>query len=259
MITFHSIVRGFASGEWQDTQTKADFDWGRVQRNAIRSWQAISNDVILFGLTEPGAPEAAHELGCRLYKVERNHLGIPLVRDPIEQVKRLDTHSIRCLVNADVILPGKFKQAVENTAERFHDFLLSARRCDVHVDDIIDFSTDWWPALNKKCQESGKLQGVHFLDVFFYRGNWLTNMPPFAVGRARWDNWIVWKAMNCKIPIIDGTRFVTCIHQAHPKARVKAETRANIALYNKRGGCRAAGTLTNATHLLTGNGEVARK
>src|SRR5688500_4037016 len=39
-------------------------------------------------------------------------------------------------------------------------------------------------------------------------------MPPFVVGRARFDNWLVWRART-RGPVIDATAAVVAVHQSH--------------------------------------------
>lgn len=231
MITFYSIVRGFDSEDWRDTQTPADFDWAKIQTEAILSWQALGGEVILFGAREPGASHAASVLGCTIYSVKRNKKGIPLVSNVVERIHDLASYDIKCLVNADIILPHEFLPAAIIVSERFDSFLLSAQRL-----------------------EGGKLKNKNAIDVFFHRGGWLRGMPHFAIGRTSWDNWIVAKALQKGIPVVDGTEMVACIHQPHPKKRRRDETKHNRRLYKLD-----RGSLRNATWKLTEEGELVKR
>jgi len=231
VITFYSIVRGFEKGEWYDTQTPADFDWAEIQTKAILSWQELGDEVVLFGENEPGAAEAAAALGCAIYPVARNKRGVPLVGDAIERIHDLASYDIKCLVNADILLPPEFRAAVTVVSERFDSFLLSTQRRD-----------------------GNELKPRGAIDVFFHRGGWLRGMPPFAVGRTSWDNWIVAKALQKDIPVVDGTSLVVCIHQSHPKTRSSGETKANRRLYRLR-----HGTLRHATWVLNSKGELVKR
>jgi hypothetical protein len=40
-------------------------------------------------------------------------------------------------------------------------------------------------------------------------------MPPLAIGRFWWDNWLLWKARSLGAPVLDATTVVTAIHQNH--------------------------------------------
>ena len=40
-------------------------------------------------------------------------------------------------------------------------------------------------------------------------------LPPFAVGRPGWDNWLIGRALELRLPLIDMTPSVLAIHQNH--------------------------------------------
>ena len=40
-------------------------------------------------------------------------------------------------------------------------------------------------------------------------------MPPFAIGRTAYDNWLLWNTMDSGIPLVDATDYVTLLHQNH--------------------------------------------
>jgi hypothetical protein len=40
-------------------------------------------------------------------------------------------------------------------------------------------------------------------------------MPDFAIGRAGWDNWMIYYAHKQGYPVIDGTADIMIIHQNH--------------------------------------------
>src|SRR6185437_1024202 len=55
-----------------------------------------------------------------------------------------------------------------------------------------------------------------WIDYFvFSRGSYGHGLPPFAVGRACWDNWMVWKALDSKLPVVDASPAVVAVHQNH--------------------------------------------
>lgn len=254
MITFHSIVRGFED----------EFD--RIQRNAIRSWQRLHPDVeiLLFGGDEPGAREAADELGCPIYPLERNHRGIPLVRQPIERARELATHDVRCLVNADVILTRDFVWCVQTVKRTFDRFLLVTQRYGLKVYGEIDFEDEKWDFnLLMEVKRRGHAKHRKAVDYFCYRGDFWDPVPAFAVGRTSWDNWLVWKALREGVPVIDATLCSVCVHQDHQKRRVGAETNENRAIYadalgaDKFGKAKVCG-LNDATHWLTEQGVIEK-
>src|SRR6185369_4782589 len=53
----------------------------------------------------------------------------------------------------------------------------------------------------------------------------LPALPPFAVGRLTWDNWLLYEAKRREIPLIDASRVVLAIHQNHNYSYDKRLTR----------------------------------
>lgn len=202
-VTFHSIIRGFVP----------PFD--RIQRNAIRSWQQLGVDVLLFGAEEEGAIEVAQSLSLPTpHRLRLDDRGVPLVRYPIERARELARYEMRCLINADIVMWYEFEPVVESVAERFFRFLVVGRRWCAKVTEDLTFGTEWVLQLFS----DGRLDNLDRIDWFLYRGDWLRDMPKFAVGRGWWDHWIIWKALKENVPVIDATPFYCCVHQNHPRA-----------------------------------------
>jgi hypothetical protein len=47
------------------------------------------------------------------------------------------------------------------------------------------------------------------------------NLPDLAVGRAWWDNWMIYNAKRHGIPVIDATKMVLAVHQNHDYSHCK--------------------------------------
>ena len=82
-------------------------------------------------------------------------------------------------------------------------------------------------------------------------------MPPFAIGRACFDNWLVWHARQGAI-VVDATADVVAAHQRHDYAHVDGgkeeayygeEAARNLEL---SGGKSRLYTLHDASHVLRG-------
>ena len=80
-------------------------------------------------------------------------------------------------------------------------------------------------------------------------------MPPFAVGRAGFDNWLVWKARQVGI-VVDATHDVRAVHQPHGYEHVTGgmdeayygeEAARNLELAGGKG---HVYTLHDASHVL---------
>lgn len=251
MITFFSTPKPFRG------------HIGIIQRNAIQSWKHAHPDaeVILFG-NEEGTAEIAHELGARHeMEVDRNELGTPLLSSLFDRADRLARHDRLCFLNADILLTDDFLAASVKLSQLHARSLMVGRRCDVDITQPWDFSTpDWGQRLRAMARERGKLRPPQWIDFFvFPRGLLREQVPPFAVGRPGYDNWLLWKVRSMGVPVVDATQVVLAIHQNHDYSHhpggqtglwKDVEARQNYALLGKG----HFATIDNATHLLTPNG-----
>jgi hypothetical protein len=61
----------------------------------------------------------------------------------------------------------------------------------------------------------GKRQVPSAIDYFVFTKGLFGEIPPFAVGRPKWDNWMLYRARSKNIPIVDLSRRVEVVHQNH--------------------------------------------
>jgi hypothetical protein len=229
-----------------------------IQRNAIRSWLMLrpACEVILLG-DEAGTGELAAELGIRhIPEVERNAYGTPLVSSVFDIGQNAGSHRLVCYVNADIVLLSDFLAAVKPVQRE--SYLLIGRRWDLDLNDELDFSEPAWEQhLLSRLASGGKLHGPWGLDYFLFPRGLYRDIPPFAIGRGAWDNWLVYRARSLGIPVIDVTRAVTAIHQNHDYSHHPGgdsgiwkgpETDENRRL---RGGSERAFGVYHSTHILT--------
>ncbi|MGE5295068.1 MAG: glycosyltransferase, partial [Solirubrobacterales bacterium] len=196
---------------------------GLIQRNAIRSWAKLPSkpEIILFG-NEPGIREMAEEVGARhIPEVGRNEHGTPVVSELFHAAEKHASHSTLAYVNADMILMSDFVQAVQKVRTRFSQFLLIGQRWDLTILDPIDFDDPRWQvSLCKRCEAEAFIHGECGLDYFVFHAGCWPQIPPFAIGRTAWDNWLVMDPQRRCIPVIDGTDFITAVHQDHAYGHV---------------------------------------
>lgn len=194
---------------------------GVIQRNAIQSWIRLHPqvEVILFA-DEEGTAKVAQALGMRhVPEVERNEYGTPLLNGVFETAQRLATYSILGYVNADVVLMSDFFAALQHIPPE--PFLLVGRRWELDIAQPIDFGAPGWEAeLRRRVVSAGRLRGPEAMDYFMFRRGQMPELPPFAVGRPPWDNWIVYRMLLARVIVIDGTASITAVHQNHDYAHV---------------------------------------
>lgn len=193
-----------------------------IQRNAIKSWTLLRPkcEVILFGDDE-GTADVAEKFGhhhCPDTAV--NEFGTPMLDDIFERVRNLASNETLCYVNSDVILMDDFVEAIRRIKEKKDRFLIIGQHWRMDIDKPLSFEPGWAEELRRKTYSHGKEVTLWAMDFFAFSKNESFNMPPLAVGRPRWDNWLVYKARALKLPVIDISEVTMVIHQNHDYAHV---------------------------------------
>ena len=210
MLTLFSVPKAFEGHN------------GIIQDNALASWARLGGgtEVFLIGDDE-GTAEAAARYGFRhLGSVDRTRNGTPIVKSAFEKAEAVSKHELLCFVNADIILMGDFLEAIQRVSEEYADFLLISRRWDLDIREPLDFGSDWESLLKDRARRTGVVHRLHGADFFAYRSGMFSNMPPFAIGRTIWDNWLMYAARAKGAPLVDATPDVMAVHQAHDYVHV---------------------------------------
>jgi len=185
-----------------------------IQRNALASWQRLAPavEVLVMG-DDPGVEEAAREYGAtHVREVEHNELGTPLLDSAFREAAARAHGLLLCYVNADIVLLEDFLAAAQRLPAE--PYLAIGRRWDCDVTAPLDFSRGDG-ALREWAKGEGKLDLGRGSDYFVFRRETDFGLPPFAVGRPGWDNWMIRRALRLGFPVIDMTEAVTAIHQNH--------------------------------------------
>lgn len=193
-----------------------------IQRNAIQSWLQLGNDieVLLIG-DEKGMERVASDFGVRqIPDVQRNKLGTPLVSSIFQVAGDHAKYSTLCYINADMILMDDFLDAIRRVESNFPQFLVIGQRWDLAITDRVTFGKDWRDEMRKDVEARGRIHPPAGSDYFVYKRGTFEHMPPFALGRAGWDNWMIFAGRAGKIPVVDATQSVTAIHQDHDYAHL---------------------------------------
>jgi hypothetical protein len=188
-----------------------------IQRNAIQSWQhlGVDVDVILIG-EEDGMADVAAEYEVRhLPVVTRNAWGTPLVSSIFDLARRASESPLLAYVNADILLMPNFVEVARKVAAQVEKFLVVGQRWDLEITEGLTFSAGWDQRLQKDTQIRGSLHAPSGSDYFIFPRDIFADMPPFAIGRAGWDNWMIFQACEKGWPVIDATQDLMIIHQNH--------------------------------------------
>jgi hypothetical protein len=164
-------------------------------------------------------------------------------------------------VNADIILMSDFVRAVTQVARWGRQALIIGRRWDLDVREPLDFTQpDWEERLRARLADCGTLHHPVGIDYFVFSRNTWGEIPPFAIGRTAWDNWLVYGARSLGGAVVDATQAITAVHQSHDYSHhpMKEEGVWGGTEYRRNhelvGGKYRQFTVQHATHLLTPDG-----
>lgn len=193
-----------------------------IQRNAIRSWLHLGEDVevLLIG-DEPGLTDIAAELRIvHLPQVQRNKWGTPLVSSIFELASCNSCSPLLAYVNADILLMPDFVEVARTVSSQAEQFLIVGQRWDLPIRRELDFGEGWVRQLRAEVRVRGKLHQASGSDYFIFPSQMFTDMPDFAIGRAGWDNWMIFRARQQGIVVVDATPSLMVIHQEHGYAHL---------------------------------------
>lgn len=187
-----------------------------IQRNAIASWTKLPEvRVILLG-NEPGLAEAAKELGVKhLREIPRSPSGAPLMDAMFRLAREASQTPLYAIVNADIILFEDFVETAKKVSGQLGKFVVLGQRWDLEITSLLDFSVGWADRLRNTVHASGSLHRPAGSDYFLFSSSCYTHLPAFTIGRAGWDNWMIYHARKSGFPAIDATQDVVIIHQNH--------------------------------------------
>ena len=89
------------------------------------------------------------------------------------------------------------------------------RRWDLDVREALEFSNGWSSQLRERAHNGGKFHRPAGSDYFLFPRACYTDVPDFAIGRAGWDNWMIYKARAEGWATVDATPSIMIIHQNH--------------------------------------------
>ncbi|MFW6275515.1 MAG: glycosyltransferase family 2 protein, partial [bacterium] len=189
-----------------------------LQRNAVMSWLSIypRPNIYLLG-DEPGIKEVCEEFGISHIKdIEKNIHGTPLLHSAFEKIQELSSANFFIFVNTDIIMADDVCPAINRANTKFNKFLIIGHRRDSKISSKLKFKKNSTNIILKKiAEESAFIQRPAYKDYFIFTRNLWENIPEFAIGRASYDNALVYKTIKDNIPVIDASNSILAVHQDH--------------------------------------------
>ena len=237
-----------------------------IQDNALLSWANLKPEVevLIIGL-ETGIDQAAIRHGMRqLRHVKRNEMGTPLISSMFDLARKFSTSPFLAIINTDILLTPDILQAVHIVSTRFEKFVIAGQRWDLEVSKKLVYSPYFYQRIKERTRKEGRLHRPMGSDYFIFPRNCYTDVPDFAIGRASWDNWMIFKSRWEGWPLVDVSKDVMIIHQSHDYSHLingqphyhLPESEKNIHL---AGGKQTIFTLPDATHELKKGHILPRK
>lgn len=228
-----------------------------IQRNAIHSWTLLPDvEVILLG-EEEGLAEAARDFGVmHIPHVERNASGTPLISSMFQLARENSNSDLLCIINADIILMPAFLEAARRSRLLRDKYVLLSQRWDYDIMSPIDFTDGWQSRLRENARKQNQLHRPAGSDFFLFPKSCYQDIPDFTIGRAGWDNWMIYKARKENWAVIDCTPSLMIVHQNHDYSHLPdgkphyehPDTNENIRLAGGQANIRY--TILDATHQL---------
>jgi hypothetical protein len=196
-----------------------------IQRNAVRSWAALRPraEIILLG-SDGGTAEMAAEVGAvHIAAVAQSPAGAPRLDDVLDKGQKQARGAIVCFVNADIVLTQRWLSALQTVAHWRRQFLMVGRRWNLDVVAPIDFASPGWDHdIVVDATSRGRQATNMFIDYFAFPRGMMVDVPPFAIGRPGYDNWLLWRTRQRNIPLVDASDAAPVVHQNHDHSHVKA-------------------------------------
>ncbi len=195
-----------------------------IQRNALRSWRRLSPavEIVLLG-DDAGVKEAAQEFDAKhVPHIARNAWGTPLIDSIISAGEAAAAHDQLAFVNCDIMLLDDFAEALGGLPAGKH--LVVGNRTNLGVETELEIDRPDWPErFAELVAQIGRVQRPAGMDYFAFRRGLWPRIPPFAIGRFCWDNWLIYEAQRQGALVIDATGAVLAAHQDHDYSHVVHE------------------------------------
>ena len=229
-----------------------------IQNNALLSWVNLGREVEVQMMgEEKGVAEAAAQYGIQyIPEVKRNLVGTPLISSMVDLARKNSKSPFLAIINTDILLQPDLLKTLKIVSAQFKKFVIAGQRFDLDVKERFKFSRGFYAQLAQRARKSGCLHPPMGSDYFIFPRECYPEVPDFAIGRAGWDNWMMYKSRWEGWPLIDASDDIMVIHQTHDYSHLAngqphyrlPETKQNVIL---AGGDQTIFTLMDATYRIS--------
>ena len=93
--------------------------------------------------------------------------------------------------------------------------MLIGQRWDMDVEEELPGGKRAFAEFKAQVTSKGILHPPMGSDYFLFPRTCYEKIPDFAIGRAGWDNWFIFKSRWEHWPLVDATHDITIVHQSH--------------------------------------------
>ena len=188
-----------------------------VEFTAITSWRKVfpSAQIVIYGVSGLTNPL----IRCCLVKARSN---LPLVSDMFEQTLAIDDPGPFLFINGDIVITYTMREAAQLLTQ-ISGWIATGQRREVPAGDCANVMDESWEEeMLVKHPDPPRLSTCG-ADWFLFdregmRGSWI---PPFAIARTSYDNWLIYDALERNRWVIDCSEGVIVYHQTHPEQEIR--------------------------------------
>ena len=195
------------------------------QANALLSWRSVYPDakIYLYGNEEGVGALAKSYDAVAVTSCQVSKFGTPMLDFVFDDLQSREATGPIFFTNADMIY-GPDAKILERSSI-WKGALVVGTRFNIDLNQALVSAADI-PAIASGARKRGDTSQFYGSDYFVFESNRaFRKLPPFAVGRIGWDNWMIYHARRCGLKVIDASPSVTALHQNHGYAHIpnKAE------------------------------------
>lgn len=203
-----------------------------IQRYSFRTLKELEQEVIVI-YDDGGVADVVEEFGFKHYykRVKRHESGAPSLKHVFDTAIKRASRDTLMYTNADILYLDDLLPAVEALQESgFDKWMATGGRWDVNPRGRQPWPIGaecWQQIVRNEMFAQDRYHGGGALDYFIFTRGLYEDIPEtLSIAAWRWDNWMIWKALQDGAQVIDLSAAVSPIHLDHPATGVRENEEA---------------------------------